>query len=247
MTVDYRNERLILEPQSKLAQAAKFESQIEAARSAFLQSGNLQEACTSLQRIAAEADADKSKAGEALAKATEGLCYISRYEETKDKTLLDKAREVFRQANEEAEASGSDRTLARVLAANASLYLQKPVDPAGIIAAQTMLTRAVSLNPVESTIYSTLGCLTQQAGQLSIAMKMLDQALLLDPANWDALCAKYQAFHSQGKAQDERLVLSQMKHYYPQAALVAALNRPAPPAPKPHPAAGKAPAAVRHR
>jgi predicted aspartyl protease len=45
--------------------------------------------------------------------------------------------------------------------------------------------------------------------------QIVDQAIMIDPANWLALWTKYERLKSQGKTEDMKLVTTQIKRYYP--------------------------------
>jgi Tfp pilus assembly protein PilF len=91
--------------------------------------------------------------------------------------------------------------------------------------AQPLLVKAATLSPSEPAVFASMGLLFAKARKFDLATKMLDQALMLDPANWKALWGKYDVFQSQGKTAEMTQVADTLRRSYPQAPKVLALRK----------------------
>jgi Tfp pilus assembly protein PilF len=106
----------------------------------------------------------------------------------------------------------------------ADLYLAAG-GPQNLMHAQPLLVKAATLSPSEPAVFASMGMLFAKAQKFDLATKMLDQALMLDPANWKALWGKFQVLESQGRTAEMKQVADALRKSYPQAPKVLALSK----------------------
>jgi predicted aspartyl protease len=223
-TVDYRNERLILEPQSGREQLNKLLSAIDQTNHDYLRLKDGDAAIKTYEKIAAEAKSQDAKAAEALAESQIAGCYADKYLATKDNHWLDLSGQIYEKANQLANQSRNRSIEGRVMAQWALTYLNAPRTGNDITSAQNLLSRAIEKAPMEPDIYAAFGNTLLQSGKHSEAEKLLDRALVLDPSNWQALWAKYKLYSDESHGHDQSLVAAQLRHYYPNYPDVLALK-----------------------
>jgi hypothetical protein len=66
--------------------------------------------------------------------------------------------------------------------------------------------------PEEKTV---LPLKTDRARGNWLVDQIVDQAIMIDPGNWLALWTKYELIKNQGKSEDMKLIVAQLKHYFP--------------------------------
>ena len=92
-----------------------------------------------------------------------------------------------------------------------------------MLRAQNLILQALELSPLEPQVYAVLAKATQQVGRDLLAEKLTDQALLLDPDNWQALWTKLKITRKLDQP-DASLVVAQLKRFYGDVPEVAALQ-----------------------
>jgi len=224
-TIDYRNERLILESESSRDHLNKFLSQIEQADKDYLRSKNVEQALKSYEGIESGAKSAGLKAAEALALSRIARCHGDRFNDTRDGHYLDVAGHEYQHAIDLANESRNRTVEGQVLALWALTYLNSPRSDADIKAAQGLLQKALQKAPMDATIFAAFGTTLLHIGQTQEAEKLLDRALMLDPANWQALWSKYKLYADTNRSHDQLLVAAQLKHYYPTYPDVLALSK----------------------
>ncbi len=242
LTIDYRNERLILEQSPENAVLDAISTKLQQADRALLRNKNLKEAILSYNAIAAEAAAKQCRSGEALALSRTAACFRQKFERTRDQQWLSPANQHYEKASKLAAASGDDQVEGRVLADWACFYIKAPTGVSDLTSAQALLTRASTLAPTDPGISTTMATLSARTIMAPMAEKFVDQALMMDPSYWDALWLKYELLQKSNNKSGQQLVIAQLKRYYPEVPEVVALTAAPKPstAPRPRRATAKA-------
>jgi hypothetical protein len=234
LTIDYRNERLMLEQRPEFVALEELTGELSRAEMSLLRTKNLEAAIGSYERIAGQARANGSRSGEALAIAYLAQAFLQKYKLTNDRQWLTLAVRKNEEAARLAALSRDDQMHARVLAGWAQVYMNAGFGQAELLSAQTLLTKAAALAPADPHVCAALAALSFRAPALaSVSEKLVDQALMLDPSNWEALWLKYKMFQGQGNRDGQQQVVAQLKRYYPDVPEVVALagaRKPAAPA-----------------
>lgn len=239
LSVDYRNQRIFLERSPEKESEDAYEEKIEGVMASYRRSGlaqsDLNQAKNTMERIETQARSEKHTSAAALALAYQGL--LLGYEnnaETKKKELLkkgqstkemipDKSISIFAQAYGQAIRSRSKRVAALVLSLWAEHLLENY--PASYhIYASRLVSEAISLFPGIPEPIAALGLFLlrqHECGErnskisLEKAVEVVNQALMLDPANWIALKTKLEFARTKLDSCDPALVELQIKNYYP--------------------------------
>lgn len=222
-TIDYRNERLILESQPGRLKSAAFLEQIYAADRQYLRTKDGEAAIKTYQKIAASARSDGNKSIEALAIGRVAGSYGDRFTDTKDGKWLDEAGHLYEEANKLATEAHDRVVHGQVLAQWAMLYFNAPRSQDEVNAAQGMIAKAIQKAPLDPSILATFGTIMLRLGKKTEAQKFLDSALSIDPSNWQALWSKYKLCEDQGDKKLADGVAAQMAYYYPSFPEVAAI------------------------
>jgi tetratricopeptide (TPR) repeat protein len=226
MTVDYRNERLILKKSIESNLVDSFMSMINEAEIQYHNDNDTQKATQTFQGIAKLAESKKIYSAQAIALAMTARCFSHKYAETKQDTFFDQATQLYNEASLKASESHSKDIQAQVFALWAELYFLNPKKPDNILNGQNLINQAISRAPAEPIIYCVLGPMLLNLGQTGAASKVLDQALMLDPSSWDALWAKYKLAKLASNQTAMKNIQAQLKYYYPDSPEVDALSQP---------------------
>lgn len=214
-TIDYRNEQLILEPRPGQEKFQSMLEQLENADNEYLRAKNTDEALKVFESILTRAKTVDQKAIVALAMSRIANCYADKYARTKESKWLELAAIEFEQASEVANETRLRGIEGQVLAQWALMYLSAPRNMGDTGTAQELLGKALQKAPLEPSLYAAFGIAMLRVGKTPEAEKLLDRALVLDPANWSALWAKYKLYREQKKTKEMSLVAEQLSHYYP--------------------------------
>lgn len=234
-TIDYRNERLILEGQPGRDKYVQLQSQLESAEREYLKTKNADEALKAFEKVMLSAQVEQQKPIEALAISRMAGCYADKYAKTKETNWLDLATKEYEHALKVANEARHRAIEGQVMAQWALMYLNAPRSYAEVTQAQNLLTKALQKAPMEPSIFAAFGTTMLRVGKKPEAEKLLDRALLLDPSNWQALWAKYKLYQEENKEKERAIIVEQLQHYYPSFPDVIALGPSKPPvvAPKP--------------
>lgn len=239
LSIDYRNQRIFLERSPEKEMEDAYEDKIEDVMAAYRRSGgaesDLNQAKNTMQRIQTQARTEKHMGAAALALAYEGL--LLGYEnnaQTKAKPELkkgtkpeemipDKSISMFAQAYAQAIRTQSKKAAAHVLSLWAEHLLENY--PASYnIHASRLLSEAITLSPGTPEPIAALGLFLlrqHQCGErnskigLDKAVEVVNQALMLDPANWIALKTKLEFARLKLDPCEPALIELQIRTYYP--------------------------------
>lgn len=224
MTVDYKGERLFLEPPSDRETLISTSKALEQIQSELHSKGDLDKAIATCHALAATAKKNASFGAEALATAMEATCYSDKYLKTRDAAAMKTAVALFPKASQLAQESKNANIQAKVTVQWADMYLAAG-GAQNLAQAQPLLTKAAGLAPTEPEVFASFGNLLVRAQKFETASKILDQALMFDPSNWKALWSKYAIYQSQGQTQQMKQVAEALRRYYPNAPQVVALSK----------------------
>lgn len=227
LTIDYRNDRILLAQHSQASELADFEHRIEQAVRLHLRTNRTTESLRSLDNICKQAQSADCKAAEALALAASGDMLCEKFKTSKEHALLQQAEENFVKAGTLAKESRNRQIEARVLAAWGLSYLISPRSAHDLDGAGILIKRALAKNPSDAKIYSSLAAvLIKRAGHSDKVARLVDQALILDPSDWHALWIKHQEAARQGNKKEQKLIEDQLALYYSDIPKVQQLNTP---------------------
>lgn len=228
LTIDYRNQRLILQKSRSQEQFETAMADIEAIESKYWHSHDAGTAATQLKELSKKLEQRGSKAGSAISLAKAAL-YSAMELKTFDAAnasdlpaRLDAINADFKSAEQRASATKDKAAIAEVLAANA-IYLLRYSMPPNTTAAKTLLTAAMNNSPGNVSV--SLGCywLARQL-KLKTASQIVDQVLMTQPNNWDALWERYKDAKAQSNTHDQLLIVDQLRRYYSGTPDVEALS-----------------------
>lgn len=228
LTVDYRNQRLILEETTKKRKETSILTRIDAVTMSLRRNKHYDQAVTAYRLLADEA----RQAG--LVDA-ESQCHLWAALALNEKLAASK--------NSPAAAAilvdaTSEFTKAHTLAQNANVrgkvlaywgyhQLTEGRGVADVKSGREMIARAITIAPSEPAVFAVTGFMLKKLGVSNrsgvSAASVLDQALMLDPTNWLALWTKYKSCLSENKPETANLVALQLQRYYQGVAEVATL------------------------
>jgi predicted aspartyl protease/tetratricopeptide (TPR) repeat protein len=223
-TIDYRNDRLILESPPGREKIVQYSEQLDKIDRQYMKTREIDEAIKSYEKVLAATRADGIRPAEALAVGRIAGCYADKFLKTKESHWLDDSAREFDRAYKIAEETRNKSVQGQLMAQWALMYLNAPRSQNDIVQAQGLLAKALQKAPMEPSIYAALGATLIKVGKKPEGATLLDRAVVLDPSNWQALWAKYNLFLADGKAADQALVAAQLQHYYGDVPEVIALG-----------------------
>jgi predicted aspartyl protease len=214
VTIDYRNDRLLIEVPASRPALDRLLAQIDQVDRLYLRTKSMDEAAAAYEKVLKEAQNSGLKAAEALAIARLANLYSDKFNEKKEAKWFDLASREYERAGKIAAESRNKQVEGEILAQWAMLYLNSPRSKNDLDGAQKLLNRALAKAPSEGSIYAGLANAMLKTGKAQMATQFVDNALLLDPSNWQALWLKYKLCEEAGKQKDVGLVLAQLERYY---------------------------------
>ena len=246
VTIDYRNDRLLIEVPPNRNSSDKFFAQIDHADRLYLRTKSMDDAAAAYEKVLKEAQGSGAKAAEALAISRLAGLYSDKFNEKKESKWFDLASREYERAGKLATESRNKGIEGQILAQWAMLYLTSPRNNNDLDGAKKLLNRALAKAPAEGSIYAGLANAMLKTGkspkEMQMATQFVDNALLLDPTNWQALWLKYKLCEETGKHKELPLVVTQLERYYaemPQVKEARAKLRSAPGASKKAPSGEK--------
>lgn len=226
LTVDYRNQRLLLEETPRRKKENSILNSVDAVTMSLRRNKQYDKAVTAYNLIALEARQSKLVDAEALCHMWAAMAHgdkLAALEKSASQknpgaqaAYLADANGEFNKAHTLAQ---SPQVRARVLAYWGYLYITEGKGPSDTRTGREMIARAITISPSESAALAATGYMLKK---LNVATKsgvtadaVVDQALMLDPTNWLALWTKYKLCIADGKMDDASLVAAQLKRYYP--------------------------------
>jgi predicted aspartyl protease/Flp pilus assembly protein TadD len=226
-TIDYRNERLILEPRPGHDKYIALMRELEQIDRDYLKSKNDDEAFKAYEKLMAGAQVEQQKAVQALAASRMGDVYVRKYKASKDTKVFDLALSEFERAEKLANESRNRNVQGQVLAAWGLAYFDAERNYNEIASGQKLLLKALDKAPTDPTIFATFGTSLLRANKAVEAEKFFDRTLVLDPSNWHALWGKHKLYQDGKHVKEAALIVEQLQLYYPSFPEVVALAPPA--------------------
>ena len=225
LTIDYKNQRLLVERTSISKANEEMLGQLHAIEIRHLDQPNA-DVVSEYRKLLTQIQSKNLPAAEAICLANLGLAQADLAEQPNSDATTLKITNVFKDAQLKATESGDQAIQSQVLAKWAThCILHTPINKAAPLA-RPLLAQAIKSCPTESTAYAATGLLLCKLHNPELAQQLVDQALMLDPANWQALWLKYELVSAQKDSQLKPLVLEQLRRYYGDTAKVAALASP---------------------
>jgi predicted aspartyl protease len=215
LSIDYRNDRLIIETPVDRLKLENYLQQIEQVDREYLRNKASDTAAGAYEKIMTAARSEGVTAAEALGLARLASLYADRFSASKESRWLDLSTREYERAAKLAADSKNKNVEGQILAQWAMFHMNAPRSNTDLISGQNLLKKALARAPGEASIYAALGSAVLKTGKSPQGVKFIDQALMLDPSNWQALFEKYKLFESEHRTSDMRLVLAQMTRYYP--------------------------------
>ncbi len=225
MTLDYRNERLILEQSGNKQATDQHMQRYRQICNEYLKTKNYDLAIAQYTELAQASQQTNDKTTEALAQMQTGVCYTNAFVSTHNIEYATMATRQFQKAVDAAKRAGDKQIEARVLSSWADLFLKSADSPQTLSSAQSLIAKASALCPTESSPYAVMGTLLIKIGRTDMVATVWDQALMLDPANWTALWGKYEMAKKNNDTATQALIAAQLKRYYPDIPDVNALQK----------------------
>lgn len=214
-TIDYRHERLLLERQPGQDKFRHLVERLDAITQDYLRTKDVDQTIKSLDLLLADANNQKEKDAQALIISQAASCLADKFTTTREGKYLDQAGKLFERADKTANESCNRSVQGRVLAQWALMYLNSPRTMRDITLAQSLVAKALQKAPMEANIFAAFGATLVKAGKPEEAEKVLDRALVLDPANWEALWSKYRLCRDEQRRREQNFVAAQLQRYYP--------------------------------
>jgi hypothetical protein len=218
LTVDYRHQRLFVQRSKAKEQYDEALADVETIELKYYRSHDAALASTQLRELAHKLEERTQLAPSAVCLARSALYSSMQLKNfnTKDTSTLP-ARLAAIQADFQIALTRATQTknkeaIAEVLSANA-VYLLRYSMPINTSSAKQLLLTAIENAPANTSV--SMGCywLAKQL-KLKNAPLIVDQVLMAEPNNWDALWQRYTEAKSQTSMHDLPLVVEQMKRYY---------------------------------
>ncbi len=229
LTVDYRNQRLILEETSKRKKENSILRRVDAITMSLRKTKHYEQAVTAYRLMADEAR-------EAGLVDAESQCHLWAAMALGEKLAASKnspsASAILAEANSEFNKAHtlaqSPTVRGKVLAYWGYVYITEGKPGQDIRTGREMIARAITIAPSEPAVFAVTGFMLRKFNISSrsgvSAASVTDQALMLDPTNWLALWTKYKSSIQEGKAETAALVALQLQRYFPGVPEVMSLS-----------------------
>lgn len=214
ISIDYRNERIIVEQPVDSERFDLFAARLNEIDRAYLRNSNIEEALKAYEELIEKARSERMQAGEALALSRIAGCYADRFQQTKDTKWLEAAVKDYDRASQIAAESKNRLVEGQILARWSMFHLNAPRSNTDLVSSQNLLKRAFARAAGDATIYSALGSALVKSGKTVDGLRFVNQALMFDPACWQALWTKYRVAEAEAKQAEMRVVLAQLQRYY---------------------------------
>ncbi|CAN5144430.1 hypothetical protein BH10CYA1_BH10CYA1_38280 [soil metagenome] len=228
LTIDYRHQRLLLERSKRGDQFEEACSNIDSIEEKYWRNHDAASASSLLRELSKKLEQRNSMPGSAISLAKSALyasMQLKSFDTTDASTLPARIGAInadFATATQRAVSSKDKTAIAEVLSTNAIYFLKYSMPP-NPVSARLLLSSAMSNAPTNVSV--SLGCywLAKQM-KLKSARQIVDQVLMIQPNNWDALWERYNEAKIQANTHDQMLIVDQLKRYYSSIPDVEALS-----------------------
>jgi hypothetical protein len=223
LTIDYKNQRLFLERSETAKATQESLSKLGSIEIRHLDKP-LVDVVEDYRQCLQEIRAKHLLGAEAICLADLALTLGDKAEQPNSDATLLKMTNLFKDAQCKAAQSQDNAIEAQVLSKWGTYLI---LHSRSKDLASPLLAEAIRFCPTESCGYAATALLVLRRGNAQLAEQLVDQALMLDPANWQALWLKYDLACKQRSSQLKMLVIDHLRKYYRDSAKVAALSAPA--------------------
>jgi hypothetical protein len=228
VTIDYKNQRLILDRFQVAKDNEDALAQLHALEIRHLDKPSVN-VVGDYKKLLQQIQGKNLPAAEAICLADMGLASGDAAEQPNSDTTTLKITNIFKDAQLKASECQDGAVESQVLAKWATYCLLHTPMAKSEPLARPLLAQAIKSCPTESSAYAATGLLLYRMHNPELAEQLVDQALMLDPANWQALWLKYDLANYNGRTPLKALVLEQLRRYYGDTQRVAALTSSAHP------------------
>ncbi|RTL35252.1 MAG: hypothetical protein EKK48_29245 [Candidatus Melainabacteria bacterium] len=218
LTIDYRNQRLLLQRSKTQEQFEAAMAEIDAIDEKYWRSHDAVAAASQLKDLSKKLESRGVLSGASVCLARSAL-YSAIDLKSFDAahasdlpTRLNSINADFKNAERLATTSKDKTALAEVLAANATYSLKYSMPP-NTAAVKALLSTAMSYSPTNVSVSLACYWLAKQL-KSKTASQIVDQVLMTQPNNWDALWERYRDAKAQANSRDQTLIVEQLKRYY---------------------------------
>jgi predicted aspartyl protease len=219
LTVDYRNGRLILQKSKANPVAEALAVDLRKADGRLIRDKNYDAAISEFERIETIAQRENIQELAAQIAASKSWAYFQKAAASDKPADAQKAMEQFNASVALTREGKYKEIAARLIAQKAIYLLNTQKTPSDLLLARRLLQEASSYAEVQPEVLVGVSMLFERIGDLAMAQKMVDQALLSAPSNWQALSQRYDLAKKLGKTVDMNTIIALIKHYWPGVAL----------------------------
>lgn len=217
LTVDYRHQRLFLQKSKAREQREQVAEDMREIDLRYYRNHDAATASMQMKDLSRRYEQKNWAAPSAVALAKSALYSAINYKSAKSgqgatSEQIDKINKDFATALEKATASGDKSSRTEVIAANA-MFLLRYTKPPNYVAGKAMLEKGTGDAPNSVPLNLSTYWLVKQT-RPSKASLVLDQVLMVDPRNWDALWAEYSIAKVWEETRQMTLIANQLKRYY---------------------------------
>jgi predicted aspartyl protease len=221
LTVDYRNGRLILQKSKANPLAEELQIALKKADGRLIRDRNYDAAISEFERIGAIAQRENIQELAAQIAASKSWAYFQKAVATDKPADAQAAMEHFNSSFSLTQEGKYKEIAAKLVAEKAIYLLNTQKTPSDILLARRLLQEASGYYEAQPEVLVGVSILFEKIGDLAMSQKMVDQALLSAPANWQALSQRYDLAKKQGKTAELNTITALIKHYWPGVALPA--------------------------
>jgi predicted aspartyl protease len=219
LTIDYRNGRLILQKSKANPVAEVLSADLKRADGRLIKDRNYDAAIIEFVRIGAIAQRENIQELAAQVAASKSWAYFQRAAASEKETDAQAAMEQFNSSFSLTKEGKYKEIAAKLVAEKAIYLLNTQKTPSDLLLARKLLQEASSYSEAQPEVLVGVSILFERIGDLAMSQKMVDQALLSAPSNWQALSQRYDLARKQGKTVDLTAITALIKHYWPGVAL----------------------------
>jgi hypothetical protein len=213
MTVDYKNQRLLLSSPADQEYNDDALNRLRRLRIRHLDEPSLN-LISQYQDLLQEIRAKHLVGAEAICLADLALLCADLDPHPLTRESESKVLDMFREALAKADEAAKPAVKAQVLATWAIYYITDSTDPDSIKLAKGSITEAIKSSSTDSSAYAATAMLLSKLHQVKLTEQLADQALMLDPSNWRALWLKYEVAGQEGALPLQNIVVDQLRRYY---------------------------------
>jgi predicted aspartyl protease len=230
LTVDYQNQRILLDRTKEQIKAEELYDRIAALENEALIQGGSRNFKGAFEALKRQAVAEQLTGAEAICMAHLAVLNNQRKKDSNGNARplredeKDHYSSIFKEAEHKANSSENSQAYGKVLAIAASYYCDNFSKADAITFAKPLLTTAAVECATEPSVYVATAKLLKKTKTERMMTQIVDQALMLDPSNWEALWLKYELAEQYNDQKLKTLIVQQLNQYYGDVAAVRKLS-----------------------